>query len=77
MKLLLKIYSAFFFFFLLSVLSIAQTSPDQVEMADVMHVNGKIYVVVSVLAVVFAGIVFYLVSIDRKVNKMEKRMKDK
>lgn len=48
---------------------------DGVEMASVMHENGKIYVVVAVLSIVFAGIVFYLVRIDQKVSKLEKELK--
>lgn len=42
------------------------------EMADVMRSNGKIYVVVLVLATIFAGIIVYLVSLDRKISKIEK-----
>lgn len=43
-----------------------------VEMADVMRSNGKIYVVVAVVGIIFAGIVVYLISIDRKLKKLEK-----
>ena len=46
--------------------------PD-VEMADTMRSNGKIYVVVGVIAIVFTGIVVYLISIDRKVSRLEKK----
>jgi hypothetical protein len=44
----------------------------EVEMADVMRSNGKIYVVVAILAIIFAVITIYLVSIDRKIGKLEK-----
>ncbi len=44
----------------------------QVEMADTMRSNGKIYVVVVVLATIFAGIFTYLVYLDRKITKLEK-----
>ena len=47
----------------------------QVEMADSMRSNGKIYVVVIVLATIFAGIFAYLVSLDRKISKLEKENK--
>jgi hypothetical protein len=54
----------------LPLISIAQqTEP---EMADVMRSNGKIYVVVLVLATIFAGIIVYLVRLDRKISKLEK-----
>jgi hypothetical protein len=42
-----------------------------VEMADVMRSNGKIYVVVCVILIIFAGIVFYMVHVDRKLSKIE------
>jgi CcmD family protein len=47
----------------------------QTEMADTMRSNGKIYVVVIVLATIFAGIFAYLVSLDRKISKLEKENK--
>tara|TARA_B100000768_G_C11260399_1_gene368511 strand:+ start:1395 stop:1598 length:204 start_codon:yes stop_codon:yes gene_type:complete len=42
-----------------------------VEMADVMRSNGKIYVVVAVLATIFIGLMIYLFRIDKKVQKLE------
>ena len=45
------------------------------EMADSMRANGKIYVVVTVLATIFAGIFAYLVYIDRKITRLEKEKK--
>jgi hypothetical protein len=52
---------------------IAQTTAgDQVEMADLMRSEGKIYVVVAILVLIFAGIVGYLIKIDRKLTKLEK-----
>lgn len=50
---------------------------DQVDMADVMCENGKIYVVVAVAAVVMLGLIIYLISIDRKVSKLENNSKNK
>jgi len=44
----------------------------QTEMADTLRSNGKIYVVVTVLATIFAGIFAYLVYLDRKISKLEK-----
>lgn len=46
----------------------------QIEMADTMRSNGKIYVVVAVALIVFAVITVYLILIDRKVTRLEKRM---
>jgi hydrogenase-4 membrane subunit HyfE len=52
------------------------TSQAQTEMADTMRSNGKIYVVVVVLATIFAGIFTYLVVLDRKIGRMEKENKN-
>lgn len=41
-------------------------------MADTLRENGKIYVVVLVLATIFAGIIAFLVRLDRKISKLEK-----
>lgn len=58
----------------LSLLAVtgALAQESQPEMADVMRTDGKIYVVVLVLATIFAGIIAYLVRIERKINKIEK-----
>jgi CcmD family protein len=44
----------------------------QVEMADVMRSSGKIYVVISVIVIIFTGLAIYLFSIDRRLKKIEK-----
>ncbi len=44
----------------------------ETEMADTMRSNGKIYVVVAVIATIFAGIFSYLVYLDRKMTRIEK-----
>lgn len=46
-----------------------------VEMAEVMRSNGKIYVVVGVIAIIFVGLVVYLITIDRRLKKIEKEEK--
>ena len=45
---------------------------DSVEMADIMRSNGKIYVVVAVIAIIFIGLMTYLYRIDQRVKKLEK-----
>jgi uncharacterized protein YoxC len=42
-----------------------------VEMADVMRSNGKIYVVVAVIATIFVGLMIFLIRMDKKVQKLE------
>ena len=48
----------------------------QIEMADRMRQDGKIYVVVGCVLVVLAGMIFYLVRIDQKVSRLEKQYKN-
>jgi hypothetical protein len=59
-------------FILLFTAALAQAQEAQPEMADIMRSNGKIYVVVLVLATIFAGIIAYLVRLDRKITRIEK-----
>lgn len=48
----------------------------RVEMADVMRSDGKIYVLVGIIGIVFAGIVVYLISTDRKLSRLEKILRE-
>ncbi len=43
------------------------------SMDTVMEKNGKIYVVVAVLTVIFIGIILFLLRMERKISKLEKR----
>lgn len=45
----------------------------EVKMADVMKENGKIYVVIAVMLTILAGLVLYLIRLDRKISKLEKK----
>jgi len=66
-----KLSLATFFCFFNSFLW-AQVNPaGSAEMADAMRSNGKIYVVVAVILVIFAGLILYLIRLDRKINKLE------
>ena len=56
---------------------VVKAEQNQVEMADLMRSNGKIYVVVLVLATIFAGIILYLVRLDKKIGKMENTLNNK
>lgn len=46
----------------------------RVEMADAMRADGKIYVVVAVLVVMFAGLLAYAIRIDQKLGRLEKEV---
>ncbi len=65
-----KIFSA-----LLTMLVTSAQAQD-VEMADTLRSEGKIYVVVTILAVIIAGLAVYLVMIDRKTTRLEKKLNE-
>jgi len=48
-------------------------SAQNIEMADTMRSEGKIYVVVVIAFFVLAILTSYLISIDRRLRKMEKK----
>ncbi len=62
---------------LFSMLFSAIAFAQDVEMAEGLRSEGKIYIVVGVLLIIFAGIVFYLINIDKKVSKLEKEISNK
>jgi hypothetical protein len=53
----------------------AQNTTNEIEMADKLYADGRIYVVVAVLATIFAGIIVYLINLDSKISKLEKQIK--
>ena len=64
--------------FLLSTLLIFAISISamcqEVEMADRLRSEGKIYVVVAILLTILVGMISYLVVIDRKASRLEKKL---
>lgn len=67
-----KIFRSIFLmgiFFFLSPFSIFASD---VEMADVMRSNGKIYVVIGVLSIIFLSILIFLMLIERRLKALEK-----
>jgi len=61
---------------LLSAYGTMAQSPNNVEMADTFRENGKIYVVVGVIVIIFIGLFVYLITVDRKVSRLEKKMEE-
>ena len=62
---------------IMPVVIMAQAAENEVEMADVMRSNGKIYVVVAVVTIIMTGLIIYLISLDRKITKLEKKISPK
>jgi len=69
-----KIFTFLLFFLFISTSVFAQS--ESVEMADVMRQSGKIYVVLAVILIIFAGFIFFLIGLDRRVSKLEKEIKN-
>lgn len=49
----------------------------EVEMADGMRADGKIYVIVAIVLIVLIGLVGYLFLLDKKIGRIEAALKDK
>jgi uncharacterized membrane protein len=62
------------FFWLLSTASTWAQSPS--TQTDFLESSGKIYVVVAVLALIFLGVIILLISLERRLARLEKDLKD-
>lgn len=61
---------------LISVSLFAQdNAAGEPEMADKLFADGRIYVVVAVVATIFTGIIVYLINLDSKISKLEKQIR--
>ena len=71
-----KFISALFLIFF-STIALAQGDPNDEapRMADAMRNNGKIYVVVAVVVAILIGLFIYVITVDRKISKLEKHAK--
>ena len=54
-------------------ISSAQTMNAEPVMADTFRIEGKIFVVIAVLSIIFICIISYLVYLDIKLKKLEKK----
>lgn len=62
---------------LIALLASANLFAQEVEMADALRADGKIYVVVAVVSAMLAGLLFYVIRLDRKITRLEKETGDK
>lgn len=59
-----------------TMLSLTLNAQDQQPaMADTMRSDGKIYVVITVLSIIFLALAGFLVVIERRVKKLEDELK--
>lgn len=69
-------YLLVFFLTCLTYVSTFAQMGGGIDMATGLRSSGKIYVVVIGLLVIFCGFIIYLFTIDRKITKLEKKMKN-
>ena len=69
-----KIFSLLLCLYMLfpAVMMAQDIDPEKQYTAFDMRHNGKIYVVVTVMLIILAGLILYLVRLDRKITKLEK-----
>jgi preprotein translocase subunit SecY len=67
-KMLLAILLVF-----MQILAFGQDLAVNSESNDLMRSNGKIFLVMTIVVVLMAGLLLYLISIDRKISKLEKK----
>lgn len=60
---------------LLTVNLFAQNN--EIEMADALRSNGKIYVVVSCIVIILLGLLIYLFALDKRLKMLEKKSNNK
>ncbi len=70
-----KLFSLITLLFLSATMFAQDTTANEPEMADKLYADGRIYVVVTVVATIFAGIIVYLINLDTKISKLEKQIK--
>lgn len=68
----IKIIGLLLAFLSLSELVMAQAQKAELPKTSYLLQNGRINVVVFVLATIFVGIILYLIRLERKLNKLEK-----
>lgn len=58
-------------FILLSTIIVKAQNKVTDNQVDFMRSNGKIYVVMTVILIILTGFFIYLISVDRKISKLE------
>lgn len=64
------------FFLSLITTAVFGQAGEEIEMADALYRNGKIYVVVTSVLLILLGLLLYMISLERKVKQLEKKVRD-
>ena len=57
---------------LLFIVSISHAQDTTKQSTDLMRSNGRIYVVIAVMLTILAGLILFLVRLDKKITRLEK-----
>ena len=57
---------------LLNIAAMAQGANTNDDGTDFMRSNGKIYVVITIAAIIITGLFLYLLNLERKIKKLER-----
>lgn len=66
-----------FTFIVTLITNLSAQTAENPEMADTFRQSGKIYVVVGVIAIIFIGIIVYIIAIDSRISRIEKSIREK
>jgi CcmD family protein len=77
MEKIIKSLAAILLLISFATTSIVAGPQPEVEMADTMRSEGKIYVVVGIILIVLIGLFVYLFLLDKKVKKLENLLSEK
>jgi len=61
--------------FIVALITPLLSFSQEVEMADQLRQNGKIFVVVVVMGIIITGLFSFLFYLDNKLSKLEKELK--
>ncbi|MCA6442294.1 MAG: CcmD family protein [Bacteroidetes bacterium] len=62
---------------LMSTTSFFAQAASEPQMADAIRENGKIYVVIAVLAIIFVSIIGFLIYLERKIKNLNDKIDKK
>lgn len=61
-----------FYYLLFLLLASPVLANAQQSKENIMYSSGRIYVVIAVLLIILFGLIFYLIRLEKKLNKAEK-----
>lgn len=68
----MKLLKSLFAILLLLATTSVWAQPSTTPMAELMRSDGRIYVVIAVLLTILAGLILYLIRLDKRITRLEK-----